>query len=142
MKPTKEQQEKYKEHQDNPKNNFALENYNGKGIGKNPDNFGQVDMYMLVDKDAKIQNLGYEYKGCPTIAFTASVFSEELKGEYLNDALETTQEFLDEMDADINSDDCIKMILVALLSAGENYKNRQKGIDEDCTSNFIQITKT
>ena len=91
MNPTQEQQAKFQEHQDNPKNNYVLKDYNARGIGKNLDNFGQVEMYMLVDKEETIQDLSYEYKGCPTIAFTASVFSEELKGEYLKDALEAVK---------------------------------------------------
>ena len=38
-----------KEHYTNPQNNVALEKYNAKGICKNPDNSGEVSMYLLVD---------------------------------------------------------------------------------------------
>ncbi len=141
MTPTKKERERFKEHHDNPKNNSALKNYNARGIGKNPDNFGEVDMYMLIDKDEKILDIGYEYKGCPSIEFTASVFSQELKGEYLKDAIETTQEFLDEMNADEDSDDCMKMILVALISASKNYEIRQNGIKLDYAIEYVKLKK-
>ncbi len=138
---TKEQEQKIKEHYDNPKNNKALENYNARGVGRNPDNWGQVDMYLLVDENEIIQNLGYEYKGCPTISFSASVFTEELKGVPLKDALETTQAELDELNAQTNCDDCIKMILVAFIAANENYIQRKQGTnEEDYTFQMIEVS--
>ncbi len=138
---TSDQEKMAKEHYLNPKNNKALENYNARGIGRNPDNWGQVDMYLLVDENEILQDLGYEFKGCPTISFTASVFTEELKGANLKDAFATTQSELDEMNAKDNCDDCIKMILVAFISAYENYEQRQKGInEEDYTFKMIDTT--
>ncbi|MCK5110671.1 MAG: iron-sulfur cluster assembly scaffold protein [Arcobacteraceae bacterium] len=138
---TKEQENIMKEHYDNPKNNKALENYNARGVGRNPDNWGQVDMYLQIDENEILSDLGYEYKGCPTISFTASVFTEELKGVPLQDALKTTQAELDELNAQSNCDDCIKMILVAFIAANENYIERKKGINtEDYTFNMIETT--
>ncbi len=120
-----------KEHYVNPKNNKVLENYNARGIGRNPDNWGQVDMYLLIDENEILRDLGYEYKGCPTISFTASIFTEELKNVPLVDALHTTQAELDELNAQSNCDDCIKMILVAFIAAYNNYSERLKGINEE-----------
>ena len=138
---TKEQEKIIKEHYDNPKNNKALENYNARGVGRNPDNWGQVDMYLLIDENEIVQDLGYEYKGCPTISFSASVFTEELKGVPLKDALTTTQAELDELNAQTNCDDCIKMILVAFICAYENYFQRLEGTnEEDYTFKMIDTT--
>ncbi|RLA73347.1 MAG: hypothetical protein DRG78_22695 [Epsilonproteobacteria bacterium] len=138
---TKEQEQKIKEHYDNPKNNKALENYNARGVGRNPDNWGQVDMYLLIDENEIVQDLGYEYKGCPTISFSASVFTEELKGVPLKDALTTTQAELDELNAQTNCDDCIKMILVAFIAANENYIQRAQGTNkEDYTFQMIELS--
>ena len=88
---TKEMEDKLVDHYQNPKNNEALKNYNARGVGRNPDNWGQVDMYLLIDEDGIVRDLGYEFKGCPTIAFTASVFTEEIKGVPLEEAYESTQ---------------------------------------------------
>mgnify|MGYP000491159837 CR=1 FL=1 len=135
---TKEQEQKIKEHYDNPKNNKALKNYNARGVGRNPDNWGQVDLYLLVDENMVLSDLGYEYKGCPTISFTASIFTEELKGVLLEDAKYTAQIELDEMDVKENCDDCIKMIFVSFLCAYDNYFQRLKGSPkEDYTFKMI-----
>ena len=137
---TKEQEDKIKEHYNNPKNNKALENYNARGKGKNPDNWGEVDMYLLIEDDI-VKNLGYEFKGCPTIAFSASVFTEELKNVPLKDAIYTTEQELIEMESDKNSDDCIKMILVAFLAAVDNYNDRKNNIvKEDYNTKMIKLT--
>ncbi len=137
---TNEQEKKIKEHYDNPKNNFALKEFNARGIGRNPDNWGQVDMYLLIDENEILQDLGYEYKGCPTISFTASVFTEELKGVSLKDGLVTTKISLDEINAQENCDDCIKMILVAFMAAYENYQNIKNGIEEEYVFKTIETT--
>ena len=131
IKVTKEMEDKLIEHYQNPKNNKALKDYNARGVGRNPDNWGQVDMYLLIDDNDILQDLGYIYKGCPTISFTASVFTEELKNVPLGDALYTTQLELDELNAQDNCDECIKMILVAFIAAYENYIQRKDGINEE-----------
>jgi NifU-like protein involved in Fe-S cluster formation len=120
-----------KEHFENPKNAEELKDYNARGIGRNPDNWGQVDMTIKVNENKIIEELGYVYKGCPTISFTASVFTEELKGVSLEDALKSTTLELDDMMAKDNCDDCIKMILVAFICAYENYYERLSGKSED-----------
>ena len=136
-----EQEKKIKEHYENPKNNLALKKFNARGIGRNPDNWGQVDMYLDIDENGILQNLGYEYKGCPTISFTASVFTEELKGVPLKDALYTTEISLEEMNAKENCDDCLKMILVAFIAAYENYFQRiEQKTTEDYIVKYIETT--
>jgi NifU-like protein involved in Fe-S cluster formation len=138
---TKEQQEQIHEHYHNPKNMKVLTTYNARGIGRNPDNWGQVDMYLLVDKDGVVIDLGYEFKGCPTIAFTASVFTEELKGVPLEEAYADTQAELDIQNAQNSCDDCVKMILVAFIAAYWNFKERNAGTNlEDYTLHMIEIT--
>jgi len=138
---TKDQKEKIHEHYHNPKNMKALTNYSARGIGRNPDNWGQVDMYILVDENEIITDLGYEFKGCPTIAFTASVFTEELIGVPLKEAYESTQEELDIQNAQNSCDDCVKMILVAFIAAYANLGERKAGTNlEDFTLHMIEIT--
>jgi len=136
-----DQAAKIREHYENPKNAQALEDYNARGVGRNPDNWGQVDMTIKIDQNGIIENLGYIYKGCPTISFTASVFTEELKGLSLDDALKSTSAELDDMMARDNCDDCIKMILVAFICAYENYHERiAKTNEEDYKLRMIDTT--
>ena len=118
-----------KEHYTNPKNNKALENYNAKGIGRNPDNFGEVSIYLLIDKNQKIQHIGYEYKGCSIIAFVASIFSENIKLCSINEALKIAKLELDEIKE--KEDECLKMIFIAFIAAHENYFDR---LQTDCSN--------
>lgn len=137
---TSEQTKALNEHYHDPKNRWALKEYNARGIGRNPDNYGQVDMYLLVNDNKEVENVGYEFNGCPTISFSASIFTEEIKGLSLDEALQMTQTSLDEMAAKDNCEECTGMILVAFVAAYENYKNRQESIDEEFTLKMIETT--
>jgi NifU-like protein involved in Fe-S cluster formation len=125
------------EHLKNTKNNKALEVYNARGVGRNPDNYGLVEIYLQVNEKEYIDDIGFKYKGCATIEFTASVYTQDLKGASLDEALEITNMYLDEMNSQEDSDECLKMILVAFLAARENFLNRKNGIDEECHTKII-----
>ncbi|HIP17988.1 MAG TPA: iron-sulfur cluster assembly scaffold protein [Sulfurovum sp.] len=135
-----EQTKVLNEHYHDPKNLWALKEYNARGIGRNPDNYGQVDMYVLVNESEEIDNVGYEFNGCPTIAFFASIFTEEIKGILLEEAFLMTQASLEEMAAKDNCEECTAMILVAFLAAYENYRNRQKGMGEEFVLKMIETS--
>ncbi|MDQ1326651.1 MAG: nitrogen fixation protein NifU [Campylobacterota bacterium] len=135
---TSEQAKKLNEHYHDPKNRWALKEYNARGIGRNPSNYGQVDLYLLINDQEIIENIGYEFNGCPTIAFTASIYTEEMKGSSLEEALQTTQFSLEEMAAQDNCEECTQMILLAFLGAYENYQNRKNNRDEEFALKTIQ----
>ena len=134
---TSEQAKALNDHYHDPKNRWALKEYNARGIGRNPDNYGQVDMYLLVNENGEIENVGYEFNGCPTISFSASVFTEDIKGITLKEAFDMTKASYDEVEAKDNCEECTTMILVAFLAAYENYHNRQKSIEEEFTLKMI-----
>ena len=134
---TSEQAKALNEHYHDPKNRWALKEYNARGIGRNPDNYGQVDMYLLVNDNGEIENVGYEFNGCPTISFSASVFTEDIKGITLKEAFDMTKASYDEVEAKDNCEECTTMILVAFLAAYENYHNRQKSVEEAFTLKMI-----
>ena len=135
---TSEQAKVLNEHYHDPKSRWALKEYNARGIGRNPDNYGQVDMYLLVNESGEIENVGYEFNGCPTISFSASVFTEDIKGITLTEAFDMTKASYDEVEAKDNCEECTTMILVAFLAAYENYHNRQKSIEEAFTLKMIE----
>ena len=134
---TSEQAKALNDHYHDPKNRWALKEDNARGIGRNPDNYGQVDMYLLVNENGEIENVGYEFNGCPTISFSASVFTEDIKGITLKEAFDMTKASYDEVEAKDNCEECTTMILVAFLAAYENYHNRQKSIEEEFTLKMI-----
>ena len=137
---TSDQAKALNDHYHNPKNRWALKDYNARGVGRNPDNLGQVDMYLLVNEKEEIEDVGYEFNGCPTISFSASIFTEDIKGIPLKEALDMTQASYDEVMAKDNCEECTTMILVAFLAACENYQNRQNAIDEEFTLKMIQTS--
>jgi len=126
---TEAQKLEAKEHYDNPKNNKALKVYNAKGIGKNPDNFGMVEMTLLVE-DEIIKEIGYEFKGCPTIAFNSSIFSETVKNETMEEALDVANDLLNRLNGSEMDDECPKMVLVSFQAAFQNYTNNKNGEEE------------
>jgi nitrogen fixation NifU-like protein len=135
---TDEQAKKLNEHYHDPKNRWALKEYNARGIGRNPSNYGQVDLYLLINDQEIIENIGYEFNGCPTIAFTASIYTEEMKGSSLEEALQVTQFSLEEMAAQDNCEECTQMILLAFLGAYENYQNRRNNVNEEFALKMIE----
>lgn len=137
---TSEQTKALNEHYHDPKNRWALKEYNARGIGRNPDNYGQVDMYLLLNGKEEIEDVGYEFNGCPTISFSASIFTEEIKGLPVEEALQMTQTALDEMAAKDNCEECTAMILVAFLAAYDNHQKKKKGIDEEYALKMIETT--
>lgn len=136
---TSEQTRKLNEHYHDPKNRWALKNYNARGIGRNPGNYGQVDLYLLIDDEENIKDIGYEFNGCPTIAFTASIYTEELKGLPMEEAFAITQSSLEEMAAQNNCEECTQMILLAFLGAYENYQNRRNDKEEEFVLKTMQV---
>ena len=137
---TSEQAKALNDHYHDPKNRWALKEYNARGIGRNPDNYGQVDMTLLVNEKEEIENVGYEFNGCPTISFSASIFTEDIKGIPLKEAFDMTQASFDEIKAKDNCEECTTMILLAFLAAYANYKNRQNGVDEAFALKMIETT--
>lgn len=134
---TDEQIKQVQEHLENTKNNKKLEVYNARGVGRNPDNYGLVEIYLQVNDNECIDDIGFEYNGCTSIEFTASVYTQDLRGASLEEALEITNIYLDEMNSKEDSDECMKMILIAFMAAHENFLNRKNGINEECHTKTI-----
>jgi len=139
---TGEQVKALNEHYHDPKNRWALKKYNARGVGRNPDNHGQVDMYVLANDEDKIVDIGYEFNGCPTISFSASIFTEEVKGLAMIEANALAQTSLDEVLAKDNCEECSTMILLAFLATYENYQNRKNGKEEEFAIKMIETTMT
>lgn len=123
-------QKELMEHYQNPQNNTKLENYNGLGIAKNPANFGQVAMYLLIE-DGIIKNIGYDFRGCPSIAMSGSLLTTTLKGETLEEGISVANELETRLKFAQDEDECPRMIICSFLAAAQNYKNRQNGLQED-----------
>jgi len=123
--------DEYIDHMMNPRNYGSMENYSGKGIGKNPNNNELVELYLLLDKDEMIEDIKFQAIGCMSTAVTGSIFTDIVKGESLAEAEDVADEFLKKLAfAPKEERACAEMVAKAFMAAQLNHSNRMKGKDE------------
>ena len=140
--------DEYIDHMMNPRNYGEMENYSGKGIGKNPNNNELVELYLLVDDKQVIQDIKFQAIGCMSTAVTGSIFTDIVKGENLAEADDVADEFLKKVEtAPIEQRACAEMVAKAFMAAEVNYHHRQEGkeekeytllISEDCVVDDVE----
>ncbi len=135
---TKEQEELLKEHYNHPKNFGKLENYNAKGICVNPEKRAKVTIFLNVDENEVVQEIGFLIKGCKSTILTGSLFTDTVKGETIDEGIDLCNELLPQMENDLTPDkEKPRLVMHAFLAAVENYKDRKKGIDEEQKEKII-----
>ncbi len=129
---TKEQEELLKEHYNHPKNFGKLEKYNAKGICINPEKRAKVTIFLDVDDDERVRDIGFLIKGCKSTILTGSLFSDTVKGESIEEGVDLCNELLPQMERDLTPDkEKPRMVMYAFLAAVENYRDRKRGVDEE-----------
>ena len=129
---TKEQEEELREHYNHPKNFGKLENYNAKGVCVNPEKKAKTTIFLNIDENEIIKEIGFLIKGCKSTIFTGSLFSDTVKGHSVDDGVELCNDLLSEIEADLTPDkEKPRLVMRAYLAAAQNYKDRQRGINED-----------
>jgi len=129
---TKEQEELLKDHYNNPKNFGKLEKYNAKGVCVNPEKRAKVTIFLDIDENEIVRDIGFLIKGCKSTILTGSLFSDTVKGESISDGVDLCSELLPQMERDLTPDkEKPRLVMHAFLAAVENYRDRKKGIEED-----------
>jgi len=129
---TKEQEELLKDHYNNPKNFGKLEKYNAKGVCVNPEKRAKVTIFLDIDENEIVRDIGFLIKGCKSTILTGSLFSDTVKGESISDGVDLCNELLPQMESDLTPDkEKPRLVMHAFLAAVENYRDRKKGIEED-----------
>lgn len=124
--------DEYIDHMMNPRNYGSMENYSGKGIGKNPNNNELVELYLLVDEQELIEDIKFQAIGCMSTAVTGSIFTDIVKGESLVEAEDVADEFLKKLEfAPKEERACAEMVAKAFMAAQVNYSHRENGKDEE-----------
>ncbi len=127
-----EQKKELKEHFNNPKNNKKLEIYNGKGICKNPDKRAKTTIFINVNDDEIVEDIGFLISGCKSTILTGSLFTDTVKNESIDEGVGLCHELLSELEADLSPDkEKPRLVMHAFLTAVENYKDRKSGKEED-----------
>ncbi len=123
--------EEYIDHMMHPRNYGALQEYSGKGIGKNPYNNELVEIYLLLDENEHIKDIKFQAIGCMSTAVTGSIFTDIVKGESLEEADDVADEFLKKIEhAPKEERACAEMVAKAFMAAQVNYHHKQEGKEE------------
>ncbi len=129
---SKEQQELLREHYEHPKNFGKLDNYNAKGVCYNPEKMAKVTIFLNVNQDEIVEDIGFLIKGCKSTILTGSLFSDTVKGESISEGVDLCDELLPQMEKDLTPDkEKPRLVINAFLAAVENYKDRKHGKNEE-----------
>ena len=82
------------EHGKNPRNFGKCSGYSHKAKGHNPLCGDQVEVYLKIDKNNKVENLTFEGSGCAISIASTSIMTELVKGKSFNEAKIIIDEFL------------------------------------------------
>jgi len=124
--------DEYIDHMMNPRNYGTIENYSGKGIGKNPNNNELVEMYLLLDEQEMIQDIKFQAIGCMSTAVTGSILTDIVKGESLAEADDVVDEFLKKIEfAPKEEQACAEMVAKSFMAAQVNYRHKCEGKEEE-----------
>ena len=123
--------EEYIDHMMHPRNYGEMENYSGKGIGKNPNNNELVEMYLRLDENEHIEDIKFQAIGCMSTAVTGSIFTDIVKGESLAEAEDVADEFLKKIEHALKEERaCAEMVAKAFMAAQVNYHHKSEGKEE------------
>ena len=147
MEQTKEQKrealkDEYIDHMMNPRNYGVIANYSGKGIGNNPNNNEMVEMYVSIEKEV-LMNLKYQAIGCTTTVAGASIFTDMICGETLEEAVSVAKQVLKKLETAPEEDRaCGEMVVTSFLASLQNYENRKTGDEKEYSLNIANDCPT
>jgi nitrogen fixation NifU-like protein len=126
-----ELKDEYIDHMMNPRNYGRMENEDALGVGKNPFNNELVNLYLKVDRDT-IKDIKFECIGCMSTVVTGSIFTDMIKGETLQEALDVANEFIANLDnVPLEQRACGEMVAKAYLASYENLMHRRAGNSDE-----------
>ena len=80
--------EKVLDHFQNPRNQKVVENYNGMGMVGNAKCGDIMQMFIRVNDDGIIEDVGFKTFGCGAAIATSSMATEMIKGKSVDEALQ------------------------------------------------------
>ncbi len=132
IKITKEQEELLKEHYLNPKNFGKMDNYDAKGICKNLEKNAEVTIFLKINQENIVKDIKFLFKGCKSILFSGSLFTDTVKGETIQEGTELCHELLTQLESDLSPDkEKPRLVMHAFLAAISNLEDRKNGIKEN-----------
>ncbi len=121
----------YLEHLIEPKNYGLIENYSAKGIAKSADESEYVEIFLKIE-DETINDIKYQAIGCTTTIVGGSIFTSNIKGETIEEAISVTNDVLEKLKNAISEERiCGEMVAKSFLSAIDNYRNNITSNEEE-----------
>jgi len=123
--------DEYIDHMMNPRNYGKIDDYSGKGIGKNPNNNELVEMYIKVTKDILV-DIKFQAIGCMSTIVTGSIFTDMVVGETIEESESVIEDFVKGLEnAPAETKACGEMVAKSFMASLVNLENRKNGKDEE-----------
>ena len=114
------------DHNKAPRNYGKLDSHTHYAEGDNPLCGDHIDLFIKVDKDNKISDIGFEGNGCAISKASASLMTAELKGKSLEEAEQIFKLFHDMVTKDEVKPDFEKMGKLVALAGVKEFPIRVK----------------
>ncbi len=125
------------DHMMNPRNYGKIEEADGVGIGKNPQNGEMVILYLKIS-DRKIEDVRFQAKACMTTIIAGSIFTETIKGASIEEARELTDLMLGKLEGMPPEEAaCSEMVAEAFLAALDHYEAKSEDPDAPVPTRMI-----
>ena len=127
-------------HMDNPRNYGEMENSDGIGKWLNEKTLEFMVVFIKVNNENILENITYGCQANQDSSLCASIFTEMVKGDTLDNALESLQ-LMQSQILDLPEAQKIKsgMVLHAFRAALINRENKINGMDEDVFTITLEI---
>jgi len=80
------------DHYKNPKNKHAMKDPDIEKHDSNPLCGDEIEVYIKLDKDKKVEDISFQGSGCVISQASASILTEELQGKDIDDVKNMTRE--------------------------------------------------
>ena len=119
--------EKVLDHFQHPRNQKEVENYNGMGMVGNAKCGDIMQMFIKVNDDGIIEDVGFKTFGCGAAVATSSMATEMIKGKSVDEALELSNAAVVEALEGLPpvKIHCSVLAEEAVKAAVEDYRSRQ-----------------
>ena len=126
--------EKVLDHFQNPRNMGEIEGYNGMGMVGNAKCGDIMQMFIKVNDEGIIEDVGFKTFGCGAAVATSSMATELIKGKSIDEALKLTNSAVVEALEGLPPVKlhCSVLAEEAVRAAIENYYARKEGRAEEC----------
>jgi nitrogen fixation NifU-like protein len=114
------------EHNKKPRNFKVLDTANAYSIGKNPLCGDQFALYVKLDEQGQIEDIGFQGDGCAISKASASLMTNAVKGKSLTQALEMRDEFQQLLTGQLDESHPHHLGRLTILSGVREYPVRVK----------------